>query len=110
MNSKNTKKTKKTTKSKNEIVPVLAAGDLVAFPTVLMSLYIVDEKNKKAVLAAKAGKGRLLMVATEKQPGENFKVEDLPKIGVVTEISRVLELNDGKLKVLQCTRLDLVQL
>ena len=94
------KKSKKKIEESNEVVPVLAAGDLVAFPTVLMSLYIVDEKNKKAVLAAKESKGRLLMVATDKQPGENFKLEDLPRIGVVTEISRVLELSDGKLKVL----------
>ncbi len=81
-------------------IPVLAAGDLVAFPTVLMSLYIVDEKNKNAIQKATEQKNLILMVATNKQPGDRFKLTDLPKIGVAAKISKVFKLNDGRIKVL----------
>ena len=81
-------------------IPVLATGDLVAFPTVMMSLYILDEKNKIAINQATEKDDLILIVAANRSSGEQYQVEDLPKIGVVAQISRVLNLNDGRMKVL----------
>lgn len=101
-------KKKKSKENKDEIIetvqfqddlPVLATSDLVAFPSVLMSLYIFDEKNQKAILAAEES-GVLLMVSTQLNAGENFALKDLPKIGVVAQINRIFKMNDGRIKVL----------
>lgn len=83
-----------------EMLPVLATGDLVAFPTVMMSLYILDEKNKNAIFESEKTQSMILMVASNKRAGEKFKISELPKVGVVAQISKILNLNDGRLKVL----------
>ena len=82
-------------------LPVIVTGDIVAFPGVLMSLYILEEKNQNSIeLAEKSYDNKLLMVSTIKEPGTDFEKKDLPSVGVLAEINRVFQLNDGRIKVL----------
>ena len=83
-----------------EIVPVIVTGDMVAFPSVLMSIYIFDEKNKQAVQIAEKKDQVVLMLATTKAPGESFEPGDLPPIGVVSQITKIFRMSDGRIKIL----------
>jgi ATP-dependent Lon protease len=82
------------------VLPVLAAKDMVAFPGVMMSLYLSRPESIRAVEAA-MGEERLAFVVTQKNPDvEDPKGRDLYQMGVVAHIVRTLHVPDGRIKVL----------
>lgn len=82
------------------VLPVLAAKDMVAFPGVMMSLYLSRSESIRAMESA-MGEERLAFVVTQKNPDvENPKGRDLHKMGVVAHIVRTLQVPDGRVKVL----------
>lgn len=82
------------------VLPVLAAKDMVAFPGVMMSLYLSRSESVSAMESA-MGDERLAFVVTQKNPDvENPKGRDLYKMGVVAHIVRTLQVPDGRVKVL----------
>ena len=82
------------------VLPVLAAKDMVAFPGVMMSLYLSRPESIQAMESAMTEE-RLAFVVTQKNPDvESPKGRDLYKMGVVAHIVRTLQVPDGRLKVL----------
>ena len=83
----------------NEL-PVLFSLDLVAFPGVVMSLYVENEKSQKAVDTAIENDGAIIVLAFKGNPGEVTDLNSLYTVGVLAKISKKLHLSDGRYKVL----------
>ncbi|MBX7137730.1 MAG: endopeptidase La [Oligoflexia bacterium] len=81
-------------------LPVLPARDLVAFPSVMMSLYVGRPSSVKAVENANDSDKLILILAQRDVETEEPQPKDLFKIGVVAHIVRSLQVPDGRLKVL----------
>ncbi len=81
-------------------LPVLTAKDIVAFPSVMMSLYVERAASLKAIDSAVDGDGLIFVVAQSNLDTENPGTKDLHKIGVIANIVRVLKVGDGKYKLL----------
>ena len=99
-------KRQKTIKSKNRMqismpdsLPVLPVKDLVAFPTVMMSLHVSRSPTIRAIEAALETE-KLMFVVMQEGDSENPRSQDLKKIGVVANVVRTLKLPDGRYKVL----------
>lgn len=83
-----------------ESLPVLPAKDMVAFPSVMMSLYVGRPSSIKAVEASDEQEKLIFIVSQKNQETEDPKSKDLHKVGVVANIVRTLKLPDGRYKVL----------
>ncbi len=81
-------------------LPILATKDLVAFPAVMMSLYVVRSTGLKAVHAAKDFGDLVVIVAQRDSDVESPRPDDLYSVGVLGHVMRALELPDGRWKVL----------
>lgn len=81
-------------------LPVLPAKDLVAFPSVMMSLYVGRSASVKAVEAAMESDKLIFLIAQKNQEIEDPDSSGLYRIGVVANIVRTLKLSDGRYKVL----------
>jgi ATP-dependent Lon protease len=83
-----------------DLLPVLAAKDMVPFPSVMMSLYVSRPASVRAMEEAMAG-DRLAFVVTQRNPDvDDPTARDLHKVGVVAHIVRTLQVPDGRYKVL----------
>lgn len=83
-----------------EFLPVLPARELVAFPSVMMSLYVGRPSSIKAVELAMNGDQLILIAAQRDLSIEEPQGKDLFNMGVVAHIVRTLKLPDGRYKVL----------
>ncbi|MCB0318204.1 MAG: endopeptidase La, partial [Bdellovibrionales bacterium] len=83
-----------------EKLPVLPARDLVAFPSVMMSLHVGRDLTINAIEKAVDSDSLIFVVAQKDEDVENPKIEDLYQVGVVCNIVRTLKMPDGHLKVL----------
>ncbi len=83
-----------------DILPVLPAKDLVAFPSVMMSLHVGRSQSVKAIEAASSDDKLIFIVAQKDQETDEPETKDLFKIGVVANVVRTLKLPDGRYKVL----------
>lgn len=81
-------------------LPVLTAKDIVAFPSVMMSLYVERAASLKAIDKAVGDDGLIFVVAQANIDTDSPGVRDLHKIGVVANVIRVLKVGDGKYKLL----------
>lgn len=80
-------------------LPVIATRELVAFPSVLMSLYLSRESSVKALMQSPKNDG-LVIVLAQRSGEESPSVDELYKVGVVCEVVREFSLADGRHKVL----------
>jgi ATP-dependent Lon protease len=78
---------------------VIATKDLVAFPSVMMALYVAKLSVLNAVEQALKS-DRLLFIVLQKNGVEDPEIKDLHKVGVIAHIVRTLKLADGRVKVL----------
>lgn len=81
------------------VLPLLPTKDLVAFPAVLMSMYLSRDASLRALEASSETNG-LLVVVAQKSGDENPGKDDLFRIGVVCEVVRGFPIADGRHKVL----------
>lgn len=83
-----------------EDLPVLPARDIVAYPSVMLSLYVGRAASVDAVQVA-VEQGRQILVVSQKDEGiEEPNAADLYEFGVIGNIIRTLQLPDGRHKVL----------
>ncbi|HEX4047633.1 MAG TPA: endopeptidase La, partial [Elusimicrobiota bacterium] len=83
-----------------ERLPLLAVRDVVMFPYMVLPLSVGRPKSVKAIEAAMAKHGKLLVVAAQKDVGvEDPKAEDVYRMGVLVEVVQYLKMPDGTLKV-----------
>ncbi len=81
-------------------LPLLAVRDVVMFPHMVLPLSVGRPKSVKAIDAAMAEHGKLLVVAAQKDVGvEDPKADDVYKTGVLVEVVQFLRMPDGTLKV-----------
>ncbi|MEZ4754061.1 MAG: endopeptidase La [Bdellovibrionota bacterium] len=83
-----------------EELPVLPARDLVAFPSVMMSLHVGREMTIKAIEQAIQENNLIFVLSQKDEDVEKPKADDLYRMGVVCNIVRTLKMPDGHLKVL----------
>jgi len=111
--SKKTKQTERTQKNAKKggtklekairipsTLPVLTAKDLVAFPGVMMSLFVSRAASMRSVERALSTTRQLFVVAQQNSDVAEPTAHDLYTVGVVAHIVRTLTLPDGRLKVL----------
>lgn len=82
-----------------EVLPVLPTKDLVAFPGVVLSLFIGREPSLQAIEQS-ASFGGLIFVAAQKGEEEDPDPKDLYKIGTVAQVIKTLAGPDDRTKVL----------
>ncbi len=80
--------------------PVLPSPDTVVFPNLVTPLFLGRDRSARAVEAAEAMRGPLLVVAQRNPEVEDPDVSDLYTIGTAVEIGRVLRMPDGSTTVL----------
>jgi ATP-dependent Lon protease len=81
-------------------LPLLAVRDVVMFPHMVLPLSVGRPKSVKAIEAAMAEHGKMLVVAAQKDVSiEDPKAEDVYKMGVLVEVVQYLKMPDGTLKV-----------
>lgn len=81
-------------------LPVVPAKDLVAFPGVMMSLYVSRAASVDAVEHAIAGDKLVFLVTQRNTETDDPSGRDLYRLGVVANIVRTLQQPDGRYKVL----------
>ncbi len=81
-------------------LPLLAVRDVVMFPHMVLPLSVGRPKSVKAIEAAMAKHGKLLVVAAQKDVTiEDPKADDVYRMGVLVEVVQYLKMPDGTLKV-----------
>lgn len=83
-----------------EYLPTLPAKDIVAFPSVMMSLYVGRSASVVAIEAAMQKDNLIFIVSQSNQETEDPANKDLFRVGVIANIIRTLKLPDGRYKVL----------
>jgi len=73
---------------------------MVAFPSVMMSLYVGRQASVLAVERAMERDRLIFIVAQKNQETEDPGKTDLYRVGVVANVVRTLKLPDGRYKVL----------
>jgi len=89
----------KATKDVPPLMPVVPLRGMVAFPAMVLPLFIGREKSIEAVQAAAEGEKLLFLVAQRDEETEDPTSEDLYETGIVGEIMQWLKLPDGNLRV-----------
>ncbi len=83
-----------------EHLPLLPIRDAVVFPSMILPLFVGRDVSIKAIETAAEG-DRLLALVTQRDPDvDDPSPEDLYSIGTVGMIMRMMQLPDGRLKVL----------
>lgn len=108
MTKKKVKKLKKSVHAASEIetitfpetLPVLPARDMIAFPGVMMSLFVARPGSIRAIDDAFNAEKLIFVLAQRDHAQEDPKANDLYRIGVIANIVRVLRHSDGRYKVL----------
>ncbi|WKZ57375.1 MAG: endopeptidase La [Bdellovibrionota bacterium] len=80
-------------------LPVVPAKDIVAFPSVVMSLYVGRPASVHAIERATSTNNLVFVVAQRNQEAESPGPQDLYSFGVVATVLRSLRLADGRVKV-----------
>src|SRR3989441_8662714 len=83
-----------------DVLPVLPLRDIVIFPFMIVPLYVSRDRSIKAVDQALADNRMILLVAQKRQDDEDPGPEDVYSVGTVALIMRMLNLPDGRIRVL----------
>jgi ATP-dependent Lon protease len=83
----------------NPVLPVVPLRGLVAFPAMVLPLFIGRPKSIEAVQTAANGDKLLFLVAQKDEEKEEPEAGDLYGAGIVAEIAQWLRLPDGNLRV-----------
>ena len=80
-------------------MPVIPLRGMVAFPAMVLPLFIGREPSINAIEASAEGDKLLFLVAQRDEENEEPTPEDLYEIGIVAEIMQWVKLPDGNLRV-----------
>ncbi len=83
-----------------EELPVLPLREFVAFPYMVLPLFVARARSVAAIDDAVAGNRMLLLVAQRDPSQSEPEPEDLYGVGVVGMVLRSMHLSDGRVKVL----------
>ena len=80
-------------------LPVILLKGTVLIPQNELKLEFEDELSKNLIDEAELFHDNKILIVTKSSLEENIIIKDLPKIGTVAEITRKLELPNGKVRV-----------
>ncbi len=79
---------------------VLPLRDIVAFPHMIVPLFVGREKSVKALEYVMQENKQILLVTQKSSKKDNPNIDDLYNVGVIASILQMLKLPDGTVKVL----------
>ena len=82
------------------VYPVLPLRDVVVYPYMVIPLFVGREKSIKALDTAMAGNKQILLVAQKSAGEDDPGIDQIYKIGSMSNILQLLKLPDGTIKVL----------
>jgi ATP-dependent Lon protease len=80
--------------------PVLPLRDVVVYPHMVIPLFVGRGKSIKALDLAMEGNKQILLVAQKSAGEDDPKIEEIYKVGTLSNILQMLKLPDGTIKVL----------
>ena len=85
-----------------ETLPVVPTMDVVVFPRMIVPLLVLDKRIIAGVEDALKNSKMIIVLATNKQEGEQgaISTKDLFKVGTVASIMRLVNLPEGGVKIL----------
>jgi ATP-dependent Lon protease len=86
--------------SQKILVPVLPLRDVVVYPHMVIPLFVGRQRSVRALDQAMAGNKQILLVAQKSASEDNPGVDDIHRIGTLSNILQLLKLPDGTVKVL----------
>lgn len=84
----------------NSEIPLLPLRDVVVYPHMVIPLFVGREKSIQALEAAMADDKQILLVAQKDATRDDPGLDDLYRVGTVSNILQLLRLPDGTVKVL----------
>jgi ATP-dependent Lon protease len=81
-------------------LPLLPLRDVVVYPHMVIPLFVGREKSILALEEAMAGDKQILLVAQKNASVDEPDVEDIYRLGTVSNVLQLLKLPDGTVKVL----------
>ena len=95
-----TKRRRKSDRNDGQIsVPVVPLRGMVAFPAMVLPLFIGRAATIEAIQSAESDQKLVFMVAQREEDTEEPAASDLYEVGIVGEIMQSLKLPDGNLRV-----------
>lgn len=82
------------------IVPILPLRDVVVYPHMVLPLFVGREKSIRGLEVALSSNKQIFLVAQKQPAVDDPKVDDIFKIGTISNILQLLRLPDGTIKVL----------
>ncbi|MGK0297460.1 MAG: ATP-dependent Lon protease [Gammaproteobacteria bacterium] len=82
------------------ICPVLPLRDVVVYPHMVIPLFVGRGKSIKALDLAMEGNKQILLVAQKSASEDDPKIDEIYKVGTLSNILQMLKLPDGTIKVL----------
>ena len=86
--------------SKANVYPVLPLRDVVVYPHMVIPLFVGRQKSTTALDKAMEGNKQILLVAQKSAAEDDPRVEEIYKVGTLSNILQLLKLPDGTIKVL----------
>ncbi|MFV2057705.1 MAG: endopeptidase La [Thiohalomonadales bacterium] len=83
-----------------QVMPVLPLRDVVVYPYMVIPLFVGREKSILALESAMDDNKQILLIAQKNASQDEPGVEDLYRIGTISNILQLLKLPDGTIKVL----------
>ncbi len=83
-----------------KVVPVLPLRDVVVYPHMVIPLFVGREKSINALDAAMSDNKQILLVAQKSAEVDEPNVDEIHRIGTLSNILQLLKLPDGTIKVL----------
>ena len=81
-------------------IPLLPLRDILVFPSTVVPLVVGRDKSIQALEQAMAGNKEILLAAQIKAKTNDPAVEDIYRVGTISNILQLLRLPDGTVKVL----------
>ncbi len=83
----------------NNYVPVFLLNQLVILPNQEIKIDITNEISKRVIKQASKNNNQVLVIAPQNYLESSPSIDDLPKVGVLTNIKSKIELSNGNLRV-----------
>ena len=81
------------------IVPAVPMRGMVAFPGMVLPLFIGREKSIDAIVKASETDKMVLLVSQRDEDKEEPETKDLFQVGVLAEVAQMMKMPDGNLRV-----------
>jgi ATP-dependent Lon protease len=89
-----------TATDQNDIYPVLPLRDVVVYPHMVIPLFVGRDKSIQALDKSMGGNKQILLVAQKSAAEDEPKIDQIYRVGTISNILQLLKLPDGTIKVL----------